>query len=224
MNDIKFCFFIVSCAKNLEIVKLQVKTIKRFCKIPVRIYVSFDDKISFIEDNVVCLSGDYSDCFGLRVSKALEKVPYEHVIVMCDDFIVESEINFEELAALVETFYIDKKITAIALTDISGKNETVTLPYCKYGSKYIKRTRYSSYKTTFQCSLWDKAAFEKLIKKANNPWEFEVFTNQNTYLLENAFYALQKGEKGPVDYNRGCFIIRGKIVRPEKERLEKNLI
>ena len=106
MNESKYCFFIVSCVKNIEIVNLQIQTIKQFCKTPVQIYISFDDEISLASDNVKYLSGSSLDSFGIRVAKAVESIPYQYIIVMCDDFIVESEINLEELEFLVENFFI----------------------------------------------------------------------------------------------------------------------
>lgn len=223
MDRIEYCFFIVSCVKNIQIVEFEIDTIRRFCKEPIDIYVSFDGDVEQKNTSAVYLSGNQYDRFGVRVQKAVNSIPYKYIIVMCDDFIVESEIKLDEINELISVMNHNKKISSIAFAEVSGKNDNVFLKCEGYKEKYIKRNHFAKYKTTFQCSLWNKVAFTALIGYAKNPWEFELFSNQRTYITTNEFYSIVSDEESPIRYNRGAFVIRGKIVVPEKERLERVL-
>ena len=219
-ND-KYCYFIISCLKNELVMRLLVHSLKSAIMTNTKIYVSmdgcFDKKVA---DNVFIISDTKSRCFGDRIKDALEKINFRHVIVLCDDFIVERFVNEEELSKLLDCFKETPYITGIALAQISGMNEKEFLNIPEYPYKYVKRTRFSLFKTTLQCSIWDKNALCKLMSGVRSPWEFEIFSNYRTFTSCNSFYALINDNEQPIRYNRGRFIIRGKMVEPEKKRLE----
>ena len=58
------------------------------------------------------------------------------------------------------------------------------------------------------------------MEDVKSPWEFELFSNYRTYSSCNEFYAIKDDKYQPIKYNRGTFVIRGKIVEPERVRLE----
>lgn len=220
MKKNKFCFFIISCKKNVSLLDFQLSTIKKALIKPVEIFVSMDDFLDIHRDGVTFIGGNKYDVFGDRIYSALKTIPFEFIIVMCDDFIVEKTISQTELEALVHKLSEDRNISSIALAKISGKNTKDNLQLDKYGDRYVKRSKYSIYKTTLQCALWNRIAFMKLMKGVDSPWEFELFRNCRTFITSNSFYALKDDLKQPIVYNRGRFIIRGRMVEAEKKRLE----
>lgn len=220
-----FCFYIISCKKNFQILQLLIYTInKNLRKKNILIYVSMDyESVPEKKGNIIYIPNNHNVKFGERMYNSLQHVKEKYIVVLCDDFIVEKKINLSEIETLIKCMEYDNQISSISLETINGKNKNIFLLPSKLGSRYILRDHYGRYKTTLQCSIWNKVAFAKLIKNVNSPWEFELFSNQKSYLYKNKFYALNKNNKRPIEYNRGRFVIRGKIVRPELERLEKVL-
>ena len=222
MNN--FCFYIISCKKNIPIVKLLIETINSNLSRKIPIYVSMDYiNVPEARENIIYIPSDSNIKFGKRMCNSLNYIKKKYIIVLCDDFIVERRIDLSEIETLIQCMENDNLISAISLESINGKNKDEYLFPSKLACKYVLRDKYGNYKTTLQCSIWNKVAFSKLIENVNSPWEFELFSNQKSYLSENKFYALNKNYNRAIEYNRGRFVIRGKIVKPELDRLEKVL-
>lgn len=221
-ND--YCYFIISCKKNIPIMQFMVQSIIEAIDGQNEIYVSIDDECKLKKTKgVYFITGNKNNYFGERIISALEEVPYNHIIVMCDDFIVEKKIDKNELNELVKCFNNNPLISSISLAKVSGKNSDCYLNIKKCNNKYILRNHYGNYKTTLQCSMWNKKAFSSLMKGIKSPWEFELYSNKKTYICKNKFYTITKDDNQPIKYNYGKFMIRGKMVLSEKERLEKVL-
>ena len=221
MKEITYSYFIISCKRNIDIVTLCVEQLLVKTSVG-KIYVSFDKKcdMSFNNDRVIILD-NYSEkysCFGDRIQHSLRFVPEKYVIVLCDDFIVECNVDELILKKIQNYMFRNKFISAIALASTSSKKTDD----CIFGY-YYRCAKYTNYKVTLQCSFWNKNALNNLMKDIKSPWEFEIFSNYRTFSSCNIFYALINDEYQPIKYNRGSFVIRGKIVEPERVRLEKVL-
>lgn len=211
----RFGIFIISCKQNTQVVTLLVESIQRHFSSPVEIFVSTDGDMPLLDRLNVSVVVSKGMTFGERMQDALAQVPYEQVIVMCDDFIVEAPVNEEELQALFNRMQKDATIASIALAQVSGENSTE-----KLFDHYVKRAEFGSYKTTLQCAVWKRSVLTTLMEGIKSPWEFELFANPKTYHTGWNFYALVSDEGMPIRYNRGKLIVRGHVVLPEKERLE----
>ena len=209
--------FIISCETNQQVVNLLIQSMRQQISHTVSIYVSSDGPLLITDPSVRVLIGQ-EEVFGDRVVTALEQVTEERVIVFCDDFIVEKPAKVEELEELLSLMEEDTSIASIALSQISGGNTSERI-----AEHYIRRTKYAPYKTTLQCAIWKKSSLIQFMKGSPSPWEFEIYHNFKTYLTKEKFYALEDDMFQPIPYNRGKLIIRGKVVKPEKERLEELL-
>lgn len=209
--------FIISCETNQQVLAILIQSIRQNISQTVSIYVSSDGPLSITAPGVQVLIGREA-VFGDRVVTALEQVTEERVIVFCDDFIVEKPAKIEELEELLSLMEEDTSIASIALSQISGGNTSERI-----AEHYIRRTQYAPYKTTLQCAIWKKSSLIQFMKGSPSPWEFEIYHNFKTYLTKEKFYALEDDMFQPIPYNRGKLIIRGKVVKPEKERLEELL-
>ena len=221
MTNKNYCYFIISCKKNVIITCFCVEQLLRETRSG-NIYISFDEKCDIgINDKRVIVLDKYSEkdsCFGTRIQHSLKCVEEEYVIVMCDDFIVEAEVDESCLSQLKDYMVLNNKVSSIALARTSGKktSERIMEHYCKCD-------KFAYFRTTLQCSIWNKNAFFNLMYDVKSPWEFEIFSNYKTFSSCNLFYALDNDKYQPIKYNRGSFVIRGKIVEPERKRLEKVL-
>lgn len=209
--------FIISCETNQQVLAILIQSIRQNISQTVSIYVSSDGPLSITAPGVQVLIGREA-VFGDRIAAALEQVTEERVILFCDDFIVEKPAKLEELQELLSLMEGDSGIASIALAQISGENTSERL-----AGHYLRRAKYAPYKTTLQCAIWKKSSLLWLMKGSLSPWEFEIYHNFKTYLTKEKFYALEDDMFQPIPYNRGKLIIRGKVVKPEKERLEELL-
>jgi len=216
-----YSYLIISCKKNEGLLKFFLNCLINNMDNEIPIYVSIDGKISdyVLSKQISYIIDESGIPFGKRIVNALNFVESKYIIVMCDDFIVEEKIDSDAINVVMSELVGNPQISSVALAKVSGKNRKETL--CD--DMYIRRAKFGIFKTTLQCSIWQKMAFSKLIVNAKTPWEFEVFSNFKTYTCKNEFYALINDTFQPIKYNRGRLIIRGKIVIPEKERLEKVL-
>ncbi|MCM3163750.1 hypothetical protein [Metabacillus litoralis] len=221
MND--FCFFIISTEKNTPVVNYMLEKLNEFQNAKYDVYVSFDTDNSDVKiiqrDNIhLLLNTKNITCFGNRINDALLRVPYTKVIVMCDDFIVEEKINEKELIKLSNIMEKDNLITNFILSKVTAKYKKDNID-----SKYFLRPKFGQLKTSLQCGLWNKNALMYLMKDIKSPWDFEIYANYRSFSSLNKFYALAKHENKPILYNGGYFVVRGKIVRKELERLQLKL-
>lgn len=216
-----YCYFIISCKKNIEIVKLCTESILSNSQYG-KVYISFDQPcdFKFESDRVVNIFDEEkeSEGFGYRIQNAVKVINEKYLIVMCDDFIVETMIKERELEKIACHMNNDYKISSIALAQTSGKKTSEIIL-----DHYLRCTEHSDFHTTLQCAMWNRNAFLNLLYNIKSPWEFEIFANYRTFPTVNTFYALDNDQNQPIKYNRGAFIIRGKIVEPERRRLEKVL-
>lgn len=217
MFDQSCALFIISCETNQQVVNLLIQSMRQQISQTVPIYVSTDGPLAIIDSSVQVLVGQEA-VFGDRVTAALSQVAEERVLVFCDDFIVERPAKLSELEKLLAAMEADTSIASIALAQISGANSTERL-----AEHYLRRARFAPYKTTLQCAIWKKSSLISLIEGSPSPWEFELYSNFKTYLTDEKFYALDDDANQPIPYNRGKLIIRGHVVKPEKERLEQLL-
>lgn len=213
-----YSYFIISCKRNINVVKLCIEQLLNSTTIG-KIYVSFDGKcdVNFKNSRVVVLDGynEKSSCFGKRIQDSLSCIPEDYLIVLCDDFIVESKVDESSIKLLQNYMVENRLVSSIALASTSSKKtEDYILNY------YRRCANYTYYRITLQCSIWNKNALRNLMEDVKSPWEFELFSNYRTYSSCNEFYAIKDDKYQPIKYNRGTFVIRGKIVEPERVRLE----
>lgn len=215
MDNSPYALFVISCTKNQQVLDVLIWSIRENLSSNLPIYISTDGPMQ-VSDAYTTLIVDEQNAFGDRIAKALEAVVEEQVLVFCDDFIVERPADRAILNQLVSSMRVDKNIGSIALAQISGK-------YTEYRlfEHFRKRDHYGTYKTTLQAAFWQKTLLVALMEGIQTPWEFELYANFRTYLHSARFYALDQDKHQPLPYNRGKLIIRGQVVRPEKERLEK---
>ncbi len=216
-----YCYFIISCRKNINLLNLFVDNLLKNTN-DVNIYISFDDicNHSYLDEriNVIDNYDELKNGFGNRVACALYDVKEKFVIAMCDDFIVEKCVNEDEINNLINIMIRNTLISSISLAKTSGKKDNEIIK-----EHYIRNNRYANFSATLQCAIWNKNALINLMRGVRSPWEFEIFSNFKIYSSKNLFYSLIDDKYQPIVYNRGSFIIRGKIVEPERLRLEKVL-
>lgn len=153
-----------------------------------------------------------------RLRKALSYMKEDYVLLLLDDFIIEEPLNIQLLKEYIRYLKNDL-LNNIILTPVKKEKNEENSQY----SRLEHRSRYGRYKTSLQCSLWQKIVLYNLSNENESAWEFEIFSNIRAFLYPNKFYAVKTYKDKPIIYNDGLFMVQGKINLDEKNRLEKKL-
>lgn len=218
----EFTVLVMSCDKNLKLLDIFFKYFKfYFSEYSGEIVLSLEN-IKYDYENLhiktVC-SGNSSIKWSDRLLDALPYVDTKAVLFLLDDFIIEKEVDFEELNRIAKMINEDDKIAHFALTEVPMKNASNDIFY----QKYFKRSQFGRYKTTLQCGMWNKDELQDVLKKGENAWEVELFANIRSFLSKRNYYALANNKYKPIKYNDGLFCVQGMINKKERIRLENEL-
>ena len=214
-----YSILIMSCDKYVELLDIFFKYFVRFYDTSnTKVYVSLE-KSEYINTQVDITVLNYYEALGWshRLKKCLEYIDTKAVLILLDDFIIESKADTKEIERLSRLIARDEGIAHFALTTVPMKNESNTLFY----NNYYKRYRFGRYKTTLQAGIWNKDELISILSDRESPWEVEIYANYRSFLSSRSYYALSDQKLKPIDYNDGFFCLQGKINELERERLEK---
>lgn len=181
------------------------------------VYVSLENCVYEYTGVELTVLNSQKENWSSRVKEALEKINTKAVIVLLDDFIIESNVDIPELEKLSDVIVKNDNVAHFALTTVPMENESEK----EYYGHYYRRAHLGRYKTTLQAGIWNKKVLYKLLENGESAWEFEIFGNFRSYLLDKEFFAISDKCYKPIDYNDGFYCIQGKLNLVEVERLEK---
>ena len=209
---------IMSCDKNEWLMKLfleQFATNWSMCEYELFIVMERKElEHNSIVSHVITFEENLTWCG--RLLKALEVIETKYVLLFLDDYLIESPVDIKMIKKYLQIME-KNDLYNIILTPV--KNER-NYSCCEYD--FLEhRHRFGRYKTSLQCGLWKKDVLRYLLRKNENAWEFELFSNIRSFVLKDNFYAVKTIEDKPIDYDDGLFMVQGKVNKKEKKRLEK---
>lgn len=214
-----YSILIMSCDKYVELLDIFFKYFVRFYDVSnTRVYLSLE-KASYTncKIDIVVLNDQNSIGWSQRLRNCLEQINTKAVLLLLDDFIIESKVNTNEIDRLSKLIALDDSIAHFALTPVPMRNACKTV----FFDYYYMRYRFGRYKTTLQAGMWNKNELFSLLSIKENPWEVEVFANIRSYISKRNYYAIINKELKPIDYNDGFFCLQGKINELECKRLSE---
>lgn len=208
----------MSCDKNIPVLKKFFQSFVKYWKQPeARVYISLEkETFQYTDVDAVVLNSKEQN-WSARVKECLGQIDSQAVIVLLDDFIIESTVNVTELRKLSAVICENKDVAHFALTTVPMKNESEK----EYFGHYYQRAHFGRYKTTLQAGIWNREILMDLLAPGESAWEFEIYGNFRSYLYEQKFYAVSDKKYKPIDYNDGFYCIQGKLNLIEVDRLEK---
>lgn len=156
------------------------------------------------------LSRTGEDDWGARLRATLSTVETEFVMMLCDDFILETAINTELFDAALALLRSDPKSVVTYLIDTS-----LTLDDPMSTAKFIRIKPKAEYRLNSAPAIWRKQALFDYTNAGDTPWAWEVFGTYRTWGDGNEFYSLNPNCL-PVyayNYSKGGAVYRGKWVR-----------
>ncbi len=156
-----------------------------------------------------------------RLKLHLEKIEKEYVLLLLDDFFVESEVLDEKINFCVNEMEKDKNIVHFGFVPTLWENIDDNR-YCDFEL----RKRNSPFRVNTQAGLWRRSEIIALIREHESPWDFEVFASIRSRLRKGKYYVAKSGEKQVFNYDwfNGGAVHRGKWTESAVKLLNKHNI
>jgi len=152
-----------------------------------------------------------------RLWQSLNMVKTPYVILCLDDFYLKSMVDVKTIEMCVEQLDKSDHIKSFTFGAQPGNNRP-----CEFSDLFEERSRFAPYRVNAQISLWRVSYLKKIIKRYENPWEFELNGSFRSTLYGGKLYSLKKNVPLVFDYDWGFLIVRGKINREVAEYFENN--
>lgn len=217
--SMNYSILIMSCDKYVSLLDVFFRFFCRFYDTSnTKVYLSLEKQNYKNNDaNIIVFNDQDAIGWSHRLKKCLEKIETKAVLILLDDFIIESNVNTEEIERLSRLIISNDNIAHFALTTVPMKNDSNST----FFDSYYKRYRFGRYKTTLQAGLWNKEELISVLSDEENPWEVEIFANIRSFISHRDYYAIVDKKLKPIDYNDGFFCLQGKINELECKRLSE---
>ena len=149
--------------------------------------------------------------------ESLEMVETPYVILTLDDFYIKSPVDVQTLNVCIEQMDKDKDVNLFTFGWQPGKNKP-----CEFCDLFEQRARFATYRINAQLALWRVSYLKKIIRKYENPWEFELNGSFRSSFTSGKLYSLKKNSPLVFDYDWGFLIVRGQINRNVADYFVKN--
>ena len=143
-----------------------------------------------------------------RLYECLEAVQSPYVIITLDDFYLKSPVDVDTLQFCVNQMDRDENIKLFTFASQPGNNKA-----CEFSECFEERARFATYRINAQIGLWRVSYLRSIIRKSENPWEFELNGSFRSCFYPGKLYSLKKSAPLVFDYDWGFLIIRGKLNR-----------
>ena len=216
-----------SCDAYQDVVSLNLCAIQEHwsgCHFP--IYINTESTI-YNSDvfNITTLTALNSNNhqWGTRIKDSLARINEELIIVLYDDYILESKVDEYELNKLIQKMTDNRNIDCFYL-----KHTNFLLSYNKQQNIYIvDESNY--YRVNSGPALWRKETLLKLLDSKDNPWAWEFFAMYRKSAKGLLICSVPKNSKDIYDYNhiKGGAVYRGKwveeVVLPKLKKYNLNI-
>ncbi len=164
------------------------------------------------------------DKWGARFLKVLQSIKSEYVVVVYDDFILESRFDSRRLRALIKHMDLNKNIAVSYLVALG-----LPTKLDKRHKDQVVLQDNVDYRLNSAPALWRRENLIEYTGPNDNPWAWEVFGSYRTYNDKKLFYAPIAPESDLYVYNhkKGGAIYRGKwvseVVLLKKKKYDLNI-
>jgi len=204
MNDI--AIIIPSCDKYSDVWELLIQSIEKFmCGDVPKIYL-LTNSINFKHPLVHTITIGDDISWSDNLSKALDRIDEEYVLMWIDDLILLNDLNWSDIQSKIQWFFEEKGDYIRLIPTPVGVNKT------KPFSKIAVNDYYRS-STVF--SIWRKERLERILAPGESAWQFEIIGTDRTKKYQK-WYA---SSEYLVNYTN--LVIKGRI-HPKNLSLVKN--
>lgn len=161
------------------------------------------------------------DEWGARLISTLESIDSEFVLMLYDDYILESAVSRDRFESALELLKQQTSASVVYLTSVgfsSVRNDGES-------SHFSVVKDYSEYRLNSAPAIWRRSDLLDYTGKQDNPWAWEVFGSYRTFGNGKVFYCPPAASDDVFIYNhrKGGAIYRGKWVREVVDVIERTL-
>lgn len=162
--------------------------------------------------------------WGLRLLKTLDSIQTEYVIMVYDDYILESSVDVERVNNILGFMDENPNVAVFYLNAVCYKThiDDEAAPYRQLKDNV-------DYRLNSAPAVWRRKDLMKYIGENDDPWAWEVFGSYRTFKDGKEFYS-QSAEKNNIyvyPFRKGGAIYRGKwvedVVVPKAKKYELNI-
>lgn len=160
-------------------------------------------------------SSEEVDDWGARLRSTLQTVDSDYVLVLYDDFILNSHISNKRLLQALNLLQSQAHSVVAYLIDTA-----LPLSSTETNDVFIPLKKNVDYQLNSAPAIWRKQALMDYTKIGDTPWAWEVFGSYRTWGNGQIFYSLNPKQSDIYPYNhaKGGAIYRGKWVREVVEQ------
>lgn len=153
-----------------------------------------------------------------RLRQTLKQVDTPFVLLLLDDFFLESPVDTERFAQCLAWMKNDAKLACFSFVPTIWPN----VEDGKYPG-FQRRPRRAAYTANCQAGLWRTKTLLKLLRRKENLWEFEEYATIRANHTNLEFYAAAKDAPLIMDYDwrPGGAVHRGKWTRHVPQLLQE---
>jgi hypothetical protein len=148
--------------------------------------------------------------WGARLLSSLNKIDNDYVIVLLDDYIIESPIDSVKLNNALSLIQNDKNISCIYLY-----HESSLVMNPSEIKNYNIVANNSLYKINTLPSIWNRQELIKVLEKEDDPWTWEAFSMYRESAKKSLIYSVSNENNNIYNYSAktGGAVYRGKWVK-----------
>ncbi len=154
-----------------------------------------------------------------RLKAHLKLIDTKYVLVLLDDFFMESEVLDDKINLCLEEMEKDKDIVHFGFVPTLWEN----IDDNRY-SGFELRKKNSPFRVNTQAGLWRKSELNALIREHESPWDFEVYASIRSRLRKGKYYVAKNAEKQVFVYDwfNGGAVHRGKWTKSAVELIKNS--
>lgn len=209
------CAVIVNtCDQNMDLLDNFFYLFHRFwANCPYRVYIN-TEKLQYTKQNIQTLYCNQTVSWCKRLRKCIKEINSKYVILLLEDFYLESKVDQDEIDRVIAYMDGDDNIISFCFDPINMDNTE-----SKY-QKYWERKRRGKYRHCLQAGIWRTDYLINVLNIEASPWEFEYTYNFLSFNKNYRFYCIKEKKLSPFAYSSGYLVYRGKYVKEEIEKFQ----
>ena len=131
-----------------------------------------------------------------RLKEALERVDFEYVIFMLDDFFLYDYVNTARIIECLTYMRLNSDMSAICFTWLGGQ---MKMEECDFPG-IEKCGKMGNGKINLILTLWRKSVFLYYLNHDETPWEFEANALERSLSRDDNFYSFSRNAPNAIPY------------------------
>lgn len=140
------------------------------------IYLVSNDHL-FDDDRITVIHTNKEESFSDNVLDALAQVKTDYVFILLDDYYL-TRFDQDRFAEIYN-YMVNNPVAYVQVSNYSASIQPIAEQVAGVTSLF-HRTQHGAWRNSLQACLWKKANFQFLLKKGEDPWQFEVLGNDRS--------------------------------------------